>query len=571
MSGINSAIPLQAGNAPTFGPDFRQIATLADLAQRMQAAQQQQQTLATLRQTFANQGNFAGGMPTAAAINQAGAVSPPAAMELEKFGGAAARQQYLQQTLASKSNQALMKVKEDAIETYQTQLAQGMPEPEARAAAQRVYSQGNQDILSTGEVPASQARLIPPNFDPQSTPQHVAMWKQIQEELRKEQLQPLTVAKTGAEAQTAAAKAAVAGPQAAATLSKTQADAAKAAAEAQNEPSKAFGNPVPLSVQGPDGKPETVWARQDKAVPGVTPTYFRIGGPQAGQLIDPKTILGQQTPSSANYPQYNENALNMLVGQALDGDPSVYRSMWGAPQLRTQITNAIGDAAVARWGKEADGPNLAAVNAAFASQEDALKGVVKMRANVGAYEEGMLKELDLARQYAHAGGLAGSAPVFNRWIQAGRVAIKGDPEVTKLNAAVESLANEFAKVMTSPGATGGAPTSDSARNQAHAIINGAMNIGGFDGALESITRSAHNRVDAITDQVGRTIKDIQGAGGVSQPLAAPPTNPQSAPAPAAAPTPKPPGPLPPAGHVRVYQDGSAWDSTGKMLQPPKAQ
>src|SRR5215472_8612924 len=188
MSGLNPLISLQAGNAPTFGPDMRQVASLAELAMRMQQFREQNQTLGALRNAYANPQNFVGGAPTMAAISQAGQISPQAAMQLTQVGNEAMRAQaeatrmeYLRQSLSSKTNQSLMKVKEDALETYQTARARGLPEAEARAAAQRVYTDGNQQVFDTGLVPPSQMKAMPPNFDPMAVPQHIDQWKKLQD------------------------------------------------------------------------------------------------------------------------------------------------------------------------------------------------------------------------------------------------------------------------------------------------------------------------------------------------------------------------------------------------------
>lgn len=189
--GLDPTISLQAGrNIPQFGPDVGQVLSLARLGMAVQQQQQQQQSLAALRQAYANPANFQGGMPTMAAISQAGQQSPEAAMELQKFGAEGARTQYLQQQMESarqqlgqRWNKALMTTKQDAQDTYQTALANGSPEPEARAAAQRVYTAGVQQELDTGEIPASQARMISPNFDPRANAQHLENYKKVQDYL----------------------------------------------------------------------------------------------------------------------------------------------------------------------------------------------------------------------------------------------------------------------------------------------------------------------------------------------------------------------------------------------------
>lgn len=62
-------------------------------------------------------------------------------------------------------------------------------------------------------------------------------------------------------------------------------------------------------------------------------------------------------------------------------------------------------------------------------------------------------------------------PLLNKWILAGKKAT-GDPEVVRFNSAVNTFAEEYAKVMT--GSTGGSASSDSARAMAHQRINSSQ-------------------------------------------------------------------------------------------------
>lgn len=114
-------------------------------------------------------------------------------------------------------------------------------------------------------------------------------------------------------------------------------------------------------------------------------------------------------------------------------------------------------------------------------------------------------------------GVGGSAPIFNRWIQSGRKNVSGDPAVSAFNVAVNTAANEYAKLAS--GASGGAVTSDSARHEAMEILNNAQTLPQLQASIKQMQIDGHNRVVALDTQIKRLRGNISGAGGGSRPAA----------------------------------------------------
>lgn len=113
-------------------------------------------------------------------------------------------------------------------------------------------------------------------------------------------------------------------------------------------------------------------------------------------------------------------------------------------------------------------------------------------------------------------GVGGSAPIFNRWIQAGRKSISGDPAVSAFNVAINTAANEYAKLAS--GASGGAVTSDSARHEAMEILNNAQTLPQLQAAIRQMQIDGHNRVLALDTQIKRLRGNISGAGVSGKPV-----------------------------------------------------
>lgn len=156
-------------------------------------------------------------------------------------------------------------------------------------------------------------------------------------------------------------------------------------------------------------------------------------------------------------------------------------------------------------GVDGAGSNLRQADARAARM--ALGQLQKTRSNVEGFERTFMLNVDQVLKLAPT-GVAGGVPVFNRWIQSGRKNVKGDPAVSAFNVAVNTAANEYAKLAS--GASGGAVTSDSARHEAMEILNNAMTLPQLQAAIRQMKIDGHNRVIALNEQEARLRSQITG-------------------------------------------------------------
>jgi hypothetical protein len=103
--------------------------------------------------------------------------------------------------------------------------------------------------------------------------------------------------------------------------------------------------------------------------------------------------------------------------------------------------------------------------------------------------------------------------------------------LAKFDVALNAVANENAKIMS--GASGGAVTSDSARNEAHALINRAQSLPQLLGALDQMKIDTQIRLKSLDDRQAALRTQISGKGSraPAAPLGAAPvkvTSPQQA-------------------------------------------
>lgn len=184
---------------------------------------------------------------------------------------------------------------------------------------------------------------------------------------------------------------------------------------------------------------------------------------------------------------------------------------WGAAGIRqkNEIIDEAGRQSAAEGGGAASDLG---VRADVHAETAALTTLGRTRANVRNFEETARKEADLAVSLMDKGAAPGGVPVLNKWVQAGRRSVEGDPDVVKFDTAITSFKNEYARIMSAPGATGGM-TSDAARAEAESLINRAGTKDQLKGVIQTMKIGMDNRIDAINDEYAATEKRIKEAGG----------------------------------------------------------
>jgi hypothetical protein len=164
-------------------------------------------------------------------------------------------------------------------------------------------------------------------------------------------------------------------------------------------------------------------------------------------------------------------------------------------QNRNKFYNSLGKQMDAGGITDSD---IASGRAEYKANSSALGQVSKMRNSVESYEKTVLDNMKIIESNLDKGARNGP-PIFNRWVQAGRNALQGDPDVTAYNTAIQTVANEYAKVMA--GGTGSsAASSDSARAEAHSLINNAQTPAQIKAALSTMRQEMANRINSLRGQ-----------------------------------------------------------------------
>lgn len=250
--------------------------------------------------------------------------------------------------------------------------------------------------------------------------------------------------------------------------------------------------PVPVMV---NGKPKTV------KVPGTNEVKILMS--------DGTLSAGGSIPK----PEPLEDASNSFTPAAIDNAAARYNIDGTLPPMgmgkggsaaRSQILNRAAELASGVNGTDQRVAQL--TTKASASTLLQLKKTITM---IKAFEEMANKNADIALEMSDKVDRTGS-PVVNRWIQAGRNKLLGDDDVSTFNTAVNVFANEYAKIMS--GSMGNTPVSDSARKEAHEILNTAQTPAQLKANIKLLQREMKNRIIGLDESEHELIQQMKSAG-----------------------------------------------------------
>lgn len=121
-------------------------------------------------------------------------------------------------------------------------------------------------------------------------------------------------------------------------------------------------------------------------------------------------------------------------------------------------------------------------------QLDAITAFEKTADNIGD------KLVSIAKKVDQTG-----VPAMERWIRAGRKSIEGDPDVTELNARMQTFRTEAARIIANPNLTG--VLSDSARHEMESIIPSAASAEQIERGVDVLKSEAKTRREYLAAQI----------------------------------------------------------------------
>jgi len=210
-------------------------------------------------------------------------------------------------------------------------------------------------------------------------------------------------------------------------------------------------------------------------------------------------------------PEPLEDATNSFTQAAIDNAAARYNIDGTLPPMgmgkggsaaRSQILNRAAELA-----SGVDGTDQRVNQLTTKASASTLLQLKKTKTMIKAFEEMANKNADIALELSTKVDRTGS-PVVNRWFLAGNNKIAGDVDTATFNTAVNVFANEYAKIMS--GSMGNTPVSDSARKEAHEILNTAQTPAQLRANIKLLQREMKNRLIGLDESEAELIQQMKG-------------------------------------------------------------
>lgn len=259
---------------------------------------------------------------------------------------------------------------------------------------------------------------------------------------------------------------------------------------------------------------DNIQLRIDNRAPSDSSPYANVQSDGKGGFVglnkrtlrmEPIAMAPGATSASApgGAGQIGGDALEMAASRYLQ-DGTLPPNMGRGTQGTANTVAILSRAADLAKAKGMDGEATRINQVANKSLQSAMTGLERQRANVMSYEKTALAGADIAIEMSNKVDRTG-VPLVNKWINAGRVAVAGDPDVSRLNNAVETLTNEYAKVMS--GSSGGQATTVSMQEHARKMLSGAMTKEQFNGVIDLMKREMTQTREKAFDSQINEMKD----------------------------------------------------------------
>lgn len=208
-------------------------------------------------------------------------------------------------------------------------------------------------------------------------------------------------------------------------------------------------------------------------------------------------------------PTWSKATIDYYAERALAGDNTwrtgLSRTSQGATNI-SAVDDRVADMSAERGSTAGGDITNRAVRGAT---EKALTERTKFVAAGQQFVRNFQKQADLVEKYLGTGA-AGSTPIINKWIQKGRKAVEGDPDVTAFDTAIRGLAREHQRIVT--GVTSNAQLHVSAQETADELLNKDMTPDQVRATLKVMREEATNAVDSGQEEVGALKSELKTIG-----------------------------------------------------------
>lgn len=234
-----------------------------------------------------------------------------------------------------------------------------------------------------------------------------------------------------------------------------------------------------------------------------------MNGQQATMAKAAEVAAKLYTTEANNIP-LDPTTMDYWAQRIRAGDPMPALG-FGGMQIRKELLQKVAQDAIKSG-------STGTVDQAFSqirkANEGSLAQVKKTRAMVENYEKTALKSSYLVQSLAAKGVGPSGSPLFNKWVQAGRKAIAGDPDVISFSNSVSTFTSEYGKVMG--GGYGSAEPSIHAQEKAEKLINDALTIDDLNAVFDTLRKEMKFRTDSLITEENVIQSELQNPGKIFQ-------------------------------------------------------
>jgi hypothetical protein len=137
----------------------------------------------------------------------------------------------------------------------------------------------------------------------------------------------------------------------------------------------------------------------------------------------------------------------------------------------------------------------------------ALSQLTKQETMVGAFEKNFVKNADLVVKFSSKVDRTG-APLLDKWIQSGKRAATGDPELKALDVAIKAVSNEYAKIVS--GSMGNTAVAVSEIKRMESLLNSAMTKQDVISVINTMKTETENRMLGFKEQKAELTNSMRG-------------------------------------------------------------
>ena len=186
---------------------------------------------------------------------------------------------------------------------------------------------------------------------------------------------------------------------------------------------------------------------------------------------------------------------NAAARYNMDGTlpPNLGRGAQGPRQTAMILNEAAGQAAA-----RGDSPEAQRIQQlANKSSAMALNKLSGQEAIVGAAEKNFTANANMVSGLVAKVDNTG-VPILNKWINAGKRSVTGDPNISALDANVKATVNEYAKIVG--GGTGGGATAQGEISKIEGLLSAAQTPQQVESVLNVMRQETANRMQSFKDQ-----------------------------------------------------------------------